>query len=95
MTTLMIILLVFIIACAVAVAFTGNLMTACVVFMGQSLVMSIIWILLESPDLAITEAAVGAGINSLLLFVALKKIHAINLTDDESQEGGDDHGQTS
>ena len=39
--------------------------------------MSIIWILLESPDLAITEAAVGAGITGLLFIVALKKIHAL------------------
>ena len=28
-------------------------------------------------DLAITEAAVGAGITSVLFFVTLKKIHAI------------------
>ena len=45
--------------------------------MSQSLAMAVIWILLESPDLAITEAAVGAGISSLLMFVTLKKIHAI------------------
>jgi uncharacterized MnhB-related membrane protein len=45
--------------------------------------MSIIWITLESPDLAITEAAVGAGITSILFFVTLKKIHAI--VDDEKE----------
>jgi uncharacterized MnhB-related membrane protein len=45
--------------------------------MAYSLVMSVIWILLESPDLAITEAAVGAGVTSVLFFVTLKKIHAI------------------
>ena len=45
--------------------------------MSYSLIMSIIWILLESPDLAITEAAVGAGITSILFFVTLKKIHAM------------------
>jgi uncharacterized MnhB-related membrane protein len=39
--------------------------------------MAIIWIFLESPDLAITEAAVGAGVTSLLFFVTLKKIHAM------------------
>ena len=39
--------------------------------------MSVIWICLESPDLAITEAAVGAGITSVLFFVTLKKINAI------------------
>ena len=35
------------------------------------------------PDLAITEAAVGAGVTSVLFFVTLKKIHAIRREDDE------------
>ena len=89
MDALSIILLVFIIACALAVAFTRDLLTAVVVFMSQSLAMSIIWVLLESPDLAITEAAVGAGIDTLLLLVTLKKIHAIRHT----REGGAADGE--
>lgn len=48
-----------------------------VIYMSYSLVMCIIWIILESPDLAITEAAVGAGVTSILFFVTLKKIHEI------------------
>ncbi len=55
--------------------------------MSYSLIMSIIWILLESPDLAITEAAVGAGVTSILFFVTLKKIHAIR---QESEKEEDD-----
>ena len=39
--------------------------------------MSIVWVLLEAPDLAITEAAVGAGVSSVLLFLNLKKIREI------------------
>ena len=35
------------------------------IYMSYSLSLAI-WILLESPDLAITEAAVGAGITSVL-----------------------------
>ena len=53
--------------------------------MSYSLVMSLIWILLESPDLAITEAAVGAGVTSLLFFVALKKIHAMQEEGEEDE----------
>lgn len=41
----------------------------CCYLYGFSLVMSIIWLILESPDLAITEAAVGAGVTSILFFV--------------------------
>ena len=73
----MYILLFFLVVCAVAVSFTKNLLNAVMVFMSYSLIMSIVWILLESPDLAITEAAVGAGVTSILFFVTLKKIEAI------------------
>jgi len=71
------ILLAFLVVCAISVSFSRNLLNSILIFMSYSLVMSIIWILLESPDLAITEAAVGAGVTSLLFFVTLKKIHAM------------------
>ncbi|MBS7224691.1 MAG: DUF4040 domain-containing protein [Clostridiaceae bacterium] len=83
-------LLICLILCAVSVGFTKNLLTSIVIFMSYSLVMSIIWVLLESPDLAITEAAVGAGVTSLLFFVTLKKIHAIEKSIDEDQSVGED-----
>lgn len=78
------ILLGFLVACAVSVSFSKNLLNSILIFMSYSLVMSIIWILLESPDLAITEAAVGAGVTSLLFFTTLKKIHAMR------EEGAED-----
>lgn len=71
------ILLLGLVVCALAVSFSKKLLNAILVFMSYSLMMSIIWILLESPDLAITEAAVGAGVTSLLFFVTLKKIQAM------------------
>lgn len=77
MTFIHITLLGMLIVCALAVALTKNLLSAMIVYMAYSLIMSIIWMFLESPDLAITEAAVGAGITSVLFFVTLKKIHAI------------------
>ena len=76
----------FIVFGAMIMAFTVDVKAALIfvgviplllIFMSYSLVMSLIWILLESPDLAITEAAVGAGVTSLLFFVTLKKIHAM------------------
>ena len=62
---------------AVATVFTKRLLTAAVIYMSFSLIMSIIWVLLQAPDLAITEAAVGAGITSILFFVTLEKIKRI------------------
>ncbi|MBQ7971915.1 MAG: DUF4040 domain-containing protein [Lachnospiraceae bacterium] len=71
-------LLIFLVICAIAVSFSKNLLNSVIIFMSYSTVMAIIWILLESPDLAITEAAVGAGITSVLFFVTLKKIKTID-----------------
>ncbi|MHC1786849.1 MAG: hydrogenase subunit MbhD domain-containing protein [Christensenellales bacterium] len=86
MTFLHIALLGMLIVCALAVTLTKNLLSAMIVYMAYSLIMSIIWMLLESPDLAITEAAVGAGITSVLFFVTLKKIHAIKEERDEQAQ---------
>ena len=71
MTGLRILLLVLLIICTIAVSFSKNLLVSVVIYMAFSLVMSIIWLILESPDLAITEAAVGAGVTSILFFVTL------------------------
>ena len=72
------VLLVLLILCAVCVNLTSSLLHASVLFMAYSSVMCIIWILIESPDLAITEAAVGAGISGTLFLMTLRKIHAVD-----------------
>jgi energy-converting hydrogenase B subunit D len=84
-----IILLVFLVLCALFSALSRNLLITVIIFMAYSLIMSIIWVLLESPDLAITEAAVGAGVTSILFFVTLKKINQINQEKD-SDDAKDD-----
>ena len=60
MVVLEMILLGFLIVCAIVATVQKNLLSCVLIFMSYSLVMSVIWALLESPDLAITEAAVGA-----------------------------------
>ncbi len=79
------ILLVFLILCAISCNFTSNLLASIVIFMSYSLIMSVIWVLLESPDLAITEAAVGAGVTSLLFFVTLKRVFAVRSEDTDHE----------
>lgn len=78
-----ILLLIFLILCAISASLIRNPLLSVIVFMSYSLIMSIIWFLLESPDLAITEAAVGAGVSSILFFVTLRKLKALS-------EGGRD-----
>ncbi len=80
------ILLTFLVVCALSVALSKNLLTTIVIFMAYSVIMSIIWMILESPDLAITEAAVGAGVTSVLFYITLKKIHAMKGEEDDETE---------
>ena len=56
---------------------TKNLLAAVLIQMGYSTIMSVIWLVLESPDLAITQAAVGAGVTGILFFVTLRRIGLI------------------
>ena len=88
MEALSILLLVFVLVCSVSVSLTKDLLTSIIIYMAQSTAMVGVWILLRSPDLAITEAAVGAGITTLLMFVTLKKLHAIR-TQREEKHGQD------
>ncbi|MBQ4362035.1 MAG: DUF4040 domain-containing protein [Lachnospiraceae bacterium] len=76
-----IILLILLVICAISVNLTKRLLQAVVVFMAYSTIMAVVWTLLESPDLAITEAAVGAGITSILFFLTLRKLSKMELTD--------------
>ena len=86
--SILFLLLLFLIVCAISVSFTKNLLVSVIIYMSYSLVMSVIWIFLQSPDLAITEAAVGAGITSVLFFVTLRKIDAVEETPEGEAEAG-------
>ena len=70
-------LLGLLVVCGISTCVSRNLLVSLVIFMAYSIIMSVVWVLLQAPDLAITEAAVGAGVSSLLLFLTLKKIRDI------------------
>ena len=90
MTAFKCILLIFLVVCAIAASLSKKLLNTILIFMSYSLIMSIIWILLESPDLAITEAAVGAGVTTVLFLVTLKKINAIIKKEETEGEKSDE-----
>lgn len=79
-----VLLLLGLIICAVAAPFIKRLLTTVIVFVLFS-IMAILWVLLESPDLAITEAAVGAGITTVLFIVTLYRIHELKGVDDDDK----------
>lgn len=85
-TVFRILLLISLVICAIATALSKRVMTAVIVFTSYSIIMAVVWLLLRSPDLAITEAAVGAGVNGVLFFLTLRKLHLIDkdFKDDEA-----------
>ncbi|MBQ9979811.1 MAG: DUF4040 domain-containing protein [Oscillospiraceae bacterium] len=72
-----IILVCSLVLCALASAIVRSALLTVIIFMSYGLIMTVVWITLQAPDLAITEAAVGAGITSILFFVTLRKINQI------------------
>ena len=77
MQIISLILLVFLILCAVFAALSRNLFHTVLIFMVFGVVLSVIWLLLQAPDLAITEAAVGVGVSAVLYFLALHRLSII------------------
>lgn len=68
-----VVMLIFLILCAVMVALIKDMVATVVVFASYSLVMAVLWQQLDAPDIAITEAAVGAGITTVLFIAAIRR----------------------
>ncbi len=77
MEILNIILIIFLIVCAVAVERTKDLLSAIIIFASYSLVMAILWLILMAPDIALTEAAIGAGVTTILLVATVSRIRRL------------------
>ncbi|WP_440988323.1 DUF4040 domain-containing protein [Haloarchaeobius baliensis] len=74
MTDLLVGVLVgFLVVVACVVALLRDTLAAAVVFAAYSLGMAILWVVLRAPDVALTEAAVGAGVTTSLFLVAIVK----------------------
>lgn len=61
----------FLVVTAVLVALLPDPIEATAVFAAFSLALAIVWILLAAPDVAVTEAAVGAGVMVILLLITV------------------------
>ena len=67
------VLLVLLIATAVAVARARDLLAAVVLFAMYGMTLCVVWQHRGAPDVAITEAAVGAGVTTVLFLVAIAR----------------------
>lgn len=66
-------LLLLLITTALCVVHTRDLLAAAVVFSTYSLIMCLMWLYRGAPDVALTEAAVGAGVTTVLFLVTITK----------------------
>ena len=85
------ILLSLLVLSAVAVCAMRSLMASIIIFSAYSVVKSIVWIQLAAPDLAITEAAVSAGISGILYFIVLKRVLVVRKEFQEQEEYKSEH----
>lgn len=69
---LMFLLLIVLIVIAFSIFVFNDLLYIVIIFGAYSMIMSLIWQQLNSPDLAITEAAVGIGMTVLMVTVVTK-----------------------
>lgn len=70
-------MILFLIVSSVSVSYVKDLLGAIIIFTVYSLIMAILWQQLNAPDLAITEAAVGAGITTILFIITLGRVRSV------------------
>ena len=83
-------LIAFVVIAALFVAFAEDVVGAIVTFAGLTLGIAVIWVLLAAPDVALIEAAVGAGVTSVLFIITLAKTTGIAGGNGETEGEGDD-----
>ncbi|MDG5776985.1 DUF4040 domain-containing protein [Haloarculaceae archaeon H-GB2-1] len=71
--TLVSLLLVLLLAAGVAVALFRDPLAAVVAFGIYSLALAMLWSVFRAPDVALTEAAVGAGVTTALFLVVIAR----------------------
>ena len=64
-----------------------DLFTAVVLFIGFGLMMSLAWIRLEAVDIALAEAAIGAGLTGALFLSTLARMRRRDDSPPDTDEG--------
>jgi multicomponent Na+:H+ antiporter subunit B len=64
-------LLLLLLTTSLAVVVLRDVLAGIIIFSIFSLLMAMLYVVLEAPDVAITEAAVGAGVSTIVLVAAL------------------------
>ena len=67
---------------------SADLFKAIVLFIAFGLVMALAWVRLDAPDVALAEAAIGAGLTGALLLSALARLNDLSDTTDDTHTMG-------
>lgn len=65
--------LAFVLGAALATALLRDVLASIIAFAAYSLGVAVIWLLLRAPDVGLTEAAVGAGVTTVLFLLTIAK----------------------
>ena len=81
-------IVILVLASAVAVLTVRNMVGAVAASSVVSLGVSVLFVLMHAPDVALTEAAVGAGLSGVVLALGLRKLGLWRLEDDTGKAHG-------
>jgi len=75
--------------------FCTDLFQAVVLFIAFGLLMALLWVRLDAPDVALAEAAIGAGLTGALIMAALARLQNISRNDhpDSGEKSNSKHGR--
>lgn len=63
-----------------------QLLESVILFVGFGLTLALVWVRLDAPDIALAEAAIGAGLTGALLLAALARLPAPSRDDDRPDQ---------
>lgn len=73
---------------AVLTLLSDRIFRAVIMFIVFGLMMALVWVRLEAPDIALAEAAIGAGLTGVLLLDTLGYLHSRRKQDAQATEDG-------
>lgn len=80
-------LVIMMLSSAIAVLLVESQISALAATSAVSLALSVLFVLLKAPDVAMTEAVVGAGLSTVILALTLRRINK-----NQSNKGANDNG---
>ncbi|MFC7155280.1 DUF4040 domain-containing protein [Halomarina halobia] len=66
-------ILAFVLGCALIAAVLRDVLGVIIAAAAYSLGIAVLWVIMQAPDVALTEAAVGAGVTTLLFLLTIAK----------------------